>query len=128
MSSQIFSHLLNLPVIHKRAKSRAVQSYLDRLPELLRRRYGKCEPYTPSQVSRTIAEGRFSQRFIEFAYLLHCGEQYLLDNGTEPYQLDELKAFIGQLPQPTQAHASHAGIDPTANDFGLADSSGLGDA
>jgi len=105
-----------------------VKSYLDRLPGLLRRRYGKCESYTPQQVSRTIADGRFNQRFIEFAYLVHCGEQYLLDNGTDPHQLEELQTFVGQFQHSANDAPNQAGIDSTANNFGLADGGGFGDA
>lgn len=116
-----------------RTETAAVTDYLQRLPSALQRRYGVSATYTPQQVRRTINEGGFNQRFIEAAYLLHCGEQYLLDQGTVPQEVDELKDLVaaaqGSLPSSTTELVSTdvGSLDSTAIDVGLPQAGGIGD-
>ena len=103
------------------AKRRAVQSYMATLPSALQQRYGKADQYTPQQVRRTLEQSRLNQRFVEYAYLLYCGEQYLLDQGTEQTQLDELHEFAAEVQQSPPAAPLTTTHDSGGTDFGLPD-------
>ena len=126
MISQIF-HRVAFPG----AKQRAVKSYLVNLPAALQRRYGKAEQYTPQQVRRTLQQSRLNQRFVEYAYLLYCGEQYLLEQGAGQTQVDELNDYLAEIQH--SLPPAHNGIDQRPpdsgiTDFGLPDGGGLGDS
>jgi hypothetical protein len=118
-------------MINEFGKKRAIKKYLKNLPTALRQRYGASEKYTDGQVHTTIEHLGLSQRYIEFAYLMFCGEQALIEQGKEQLYIDKLSAFLAQGSFGGGAGGDswhHDGSDGMFDGGGFGDGGGGGDA
>ena len=115
---------------NRRLRRRAVARYRNNLGPALQRRYGVLSSYTPQQVRRTIQDSGLSQRFVEYAYLLHCGEQYLLEQGAEQADIDALNTQLDadlEHSLQTASNATATALDSSPIDLGLPDAGALTD-
>jgi len=67
-------------------KKRAIQSYIQRLPRLLRTDYGPSKSYTPAQVIRTIERSGLSSEYSRFALAIF----------SDPTDFDSYHEILGE--------------------------------
>lgn len=74
----------------------AVKQYALKLPDLLKKSYGGSgtHGYTEGQVSTAVDKLGLNKKYIEYAFLMFCGEKMLLENG---YDSEHILAMIKYL-------------------------------
>ena len=66
--------------LRTRRKRNTIKSYILKLGPLLASTYGKAEYYSPTQVRKTLLEGKFSSEELVYALVLYCTpEQFASD-------------------------------------------------
>ncbi|RKZ68025.1 MAG: hypothetical protein DRQ48_09120 [Gammaproteobacteria bacterium] len=78
----------------------AVMSYVEKLPDELKKRYGGSGEYgyTEPQVRKTIDDLKLNKKHIQYAILIFCGESVLRDQGVDSESILDITNFLRKYP------------------------------
>ena len=77
-----------IKLLNQFRKKKALRSYIQKLPKLLRKDYGLSERYTTGQVRRSIDRYGLNQNYMIYAYAMFTGKNdFINELGSDGYEL-----------------------------------------